>query len=168
MADIADADPVVVDSRPAMARRADKVSEVVARAIVHDIVSRGLEPGATLPSEAVMLARFQVGRASLREALRILEVHGLITIKPGPGGGPFSTASGTAARTWRTRSSRSAATRSASSARRFEHTAAATANALIAGVSSVPERRPGGLHSDKRQLRPDCDALLPARWRDVS
>jgi DNA-binding FadR family transcriptional regulator len=71
-----------------MARRADKVSEVVARAIVHDIVSRGLEPGATLPSEAVMLARFQVGRASLREALRILEVHGLITIKPGPGGGP--------------------------------------------------------------------------------
>lgn len=74
---------------PLMARRADKVSEVVARAIVQDIVTRGLQPGATLPSEAIMLARFQVGRASLREALRILEVHGLITIKPGPGGGPI-------------------------------------------------------------------------------
>lgn len=77
-------------SEPApAARRTDKVSEVVARAIVHDIVSRGLQQGDTLPPEAVMLARFQVGRASLREALRILEVHGLITLKPGPGGGPI-------------------------------------------------------------------------------
>lgn len=73
----------------ALARRADKVSEVVARAIVHDIVDRGLEAGSTLPAEAIMLSRFKVGRASLREALRILEVHGLITIKPGPGGGPI-------------------------------------------------------------------------------
>jgi DNA-binding FadR family transcriptional regulator len=72
----------------AVARRTDKVSEVVAKAIVRDIVARGLEPGAVLPSEAIMLGRFQVGRASLREALRILEVHGLISIKPGPGGGP--------------------------------------------------------------------------------
>ena len=29
-----------------------------------------------------------MGRASLREGLRILEIQGLITIKPGPGGGP--------------------------------------------------------------------------------
>jgi DNA-binding FadR family transcriptional regulator len=29
-----------------------------------------------------------VGRASLREALRLLEVQGLIVIRPGPGGGP--------------------------------------------------------------------------------
>jgi DNA-binding FadR family transcriptional regulator len=35
-----------------------------------------------------MLQRFRVGRASLREALRILEVYGLIAIRPGPGGGP--------------------------------------------------------------------------------
>lgn len=35
-----------------------------------------------------MLATFDVGRGSLREALRILEVHGLLTIRPGPGGGP--------------------------------------------------------------------------------
>lgn len=86
-----DVAPIETESAegPVVARRADKVSEVVARAIVHDIVTRGLEQGATLPSEAVMLARFQVGRASLREALRILEVHGLITIKPGPGGGPI-------------------------------------------------------------------------------
>jgi GntR family transcriptional regulator, transcriptional repressor for pyruvate dehydrogenase complex len=35
-----------------------------------------------------MLERYRVGRASLREGLRILEIQGLITIKPGPGGGP--------------------------------------------------------------------------------
>jgi GntR family transcriptional repressor for pyruvate dehydrogenase complex len=87
MPEVAPVDAPEADS--IAARRADKVSEVVARAIVHDIVTRGLKQGDTLPSEAVMLARFQVGRASLREALRILEVHGLITIKPGPGGGPI-------------------------------------------------------------------------------
>jgi DNA-binding FadR family transcriptional regulator len=34
-----------------------------------------------------MLARYRVGRGSLREALRILEVQGLIVIRPGTGGG---------------------------------------------------------------------------------
>ncbi|MDQ1395261.1 MAG: GntR family transcriptional regulator, transcriptional repressor for pyruvate dehydrogenase complex [Acidimicrobiaceae bacterium] len=36
-----------------------------------------------------MVEKYRVGRASLREALRILEVHGLIVIRPGPGGGPM-------------------------------------------------------------------------------
>lgn len=70
------------------ARRAEKISEVVARSIAHDIASRGLSPGTTLPSEAAMLERYHVGRASLREGLRILEINGLISVRPGPGGGP--------------------------------------------------------------------------------
>jgi GntR family transcriptional regulator, transcriptional repressor for pyruvate dehydrogenase complex len=41
-----------------------------------------------LQPEADMVQRFQVSRGSLREALRILEVHGLIVIKSGPRGGP--------------------------------------------------------------------------------
>jgi DNA-binding FadR family transcriptional regulator len=50
-----------------------------------------------LPSEAAMLEQFQVGRWSLREALRILEVQGLLTLKPGPGGGPIVSEPGSAA-----------------------------------------------------------------------
>lgn len=65
-----------------------KTSEQVARLIVRDAVTRDMAPGTPLPSEAVMLQYYGVSRASLREALRILEVHGLITIKSGPGGGP--------------------------------------------------------------------------------
>jgi len=69
-------------------RRAEKVAEVVARDIVRRVGDQGLAPGTQLPGEAEMLAEYGVGRASLREALRILEVHGLIWIRPGPGGGP--------------------------------------------------------------------------------
>jgi GntR family transcriptional repressor for pyruvate dehydrogenase complex len=68
-------------------RRTEKISEVIAREIVKD--SRGLPPGTMLPSEAKLLEKYQVGRASLREALRLLEVQGLIVIRPGPGGGPM-------------------------------------------------------------------------------
>jgi GntR family transcriptional repressor for pyruvate dehydrogenase complex len=68
-------------------RRTEKISEVIAREIVKD--SRGLVPGTMLPPEAKLLEKYQVGRASLREALRLLEVQGLIVIRPGPGGGPM-------------------------------------------------------------------------------
>ena len=52
------------------------------------IVARGLTTGDRLPLEAAMLQQYRVSRASLREALRLLEVQGLISLKPGPGGGP--------------------------------------------------------------------------------
>jgi DNA-binding FadR family transcriptional regulator len=72
---------------PVAQRRTEKISEIVAREIVHDM--RSLPPATMLPPEAVMLDKYRVGRASLREALRILEVQGLIVIRPGPGGGPM-------------------------------------------------------------------------------
>lgn len=71
-----------------VSRRTEKISEHIARQLLRDIQVQGLVPGDTLPSEAVMLERFDIGRGSLREALRILEVNGLVTIKTGPGGGP--------------------------------------------------------------------------------
>jgi GntR family transcriptional regulator, transcriptional repressor for pyruvate dehydrogenase complex len=66
----------------------EKVASRVARLIVGDIVESGRQPGDGLAPESLMAQRFGISRASLREALRILETQGLITIKPGPGGGP--------------------------------------------------------------------------------
>jgi len=79
------------DGRPPTPRllRPTKLAERVAMAIVHDIAEQRLSPQSMLPSEAEMLVQYQVGRASLREALRLLEVQGLIVMKPGPGGGPM-------------------------------------------------------------------------------
>ena len=71
-----------------MAQRTEKVAESVARQILQDIRRNRLGPGSMLPPESTMVERFGVGRGSLREALRILEVNGLVTLKPGPRGGP--------------------------------------------------------------------------------
>jgi GntR family transcriptional regulator, transcriptional repressor for pyruvate dehydrogenase complex len=71
-----------------LAPRTEKVAESIARQILQDIQRNHLEPGAMLPPESAMVERFGVGRGSLREALRILEVNGLVTLKPGPRGGP--------------------------------------------------------------------------------
>ena len=68
--------------------RTVKASERVAQEIVRDIVLRGLQTGDRLPREAAMVDEYGVSRTSLREALRLLEVQGLISLKPGPGGGP--------------------------------------------------------------------------------
>ncbi len=69
--------------------RTEKKSERVAQRILDDTLARGLPAGTPLPNEVTMLAEYGVGRITLREALRILEVHGLLTIRPGPGGGPI-------------------------------------------------------------------------------
>ena len=70
-----------------VARRTLKTSEVVALEIIRDIVAQQLQPGDRLPLEAEMVVQYRVSRSSLREALRLLEVQGLIAIRPGPGAG---------------------------------------------------------------------------------
>src|SRR5262249_39838020 len=64
-----------------------KTSEIVALEIVRDIVAQQLKAGDRLPLESEMLVHYRVSRSSLREALRLLEVQGLIAIRPGPGAG---------------------------------------------------------------------------------
>lgn len=66
-----------------------KIAERIASTIVGMIVENNLQPGDRLPNEADMLEQFDVGRGSLREALRILETYGLINLRSGPGGGPI-------------------------------------------------------------------------------
>lgn len=84
---------VTADSRPEGSEdngvaRGMKTSERIAAIIIQDIAAQGLVPGDRLPNEAAMIERFQLGRGSVREALRILEVHGIIQLRSGPGGGP--------------------------------------------------------------------------------
>jgi len=72
----------------AASRRRPKRSELVAAEIVEEIAGRGLRPGDLLAPEGAMLDHYGIGRASLREGLRLLESQGVVSLKPGPGGGP--------------------------------------------------------------------------------
>ncbi|MGO1236570.1 FadR/GntR family transcriptional regulator, partial [Microbacterium gubbeenense] len=71
-----------------MTLRPQKTALLVAQQIVADIQQRGNVAGDRLPPEKVMLEQYQIGRGTLRESLRFLELQGMITLKPGPGGGP--------------------------------------------------------------------------------
>src|SRR5659263_63183 len=59
--------------------------EYVLEKIKEMIVSGDLKPGARLPSERDFSSNLEVGRASVKEALRILEILGLIEVKHGDG-----------------------------------------------------------------------------------
>lgn len=72
-------------------RSRPKIAQVVAAEIVSDIVSAGLVEGDQLSTEATMVRDFDVGRASVREGLRLLEAFGLISIRQGSNGGPIIT-----------------------------------------------------------------------------
>jgi GntR family transcriptional repressor for pyruvate dehydrogenase complex len=76
--------------RRAKPARAHKAAMVIAQEIVHKISQNGYLPGTKLPTEKEMLEEYGVGRGTLRESLRFLEMNGVITMKPGPGGGPFT------------------------------------------------------------------------------
>lgn len=69
-------------------KRNPKTSERIARRLVNYIVDNDLAEGTLLPTEKELVQAFGVGRTTLREALRLLETRGVITIRPGPGGDP--------------------------------------------------------------------------------
>ncbi len=62
-------------------------SEIVAEQIRTQIATGELKPGDILPSESVLLDRYQVARPTMRGALRILESDGLVTVERGTNGG---------------------------------------------------------------------------------
>ncbi len=55
---------------------------------MNDIRDGTLGPGALLDPEHVMVETYGAARATVREALRYLEMQGALRIKAGPGGGP--------------------------------------------------------------------------------
>lgn len=65
-----------------------KTSELIARDLAAYIVDQELPEGTSLPPEREMVESFGIGRNTLREALRLLETRGVLTIRSGPGGGP--------------------------------------------------------------------------------
>lgn len=70
------------------AERPKKLAQNVARAILQWVTDNNMPAGTALPPEADLLEIFGVGRSSLREALRILENHGLVEVRTGRHGGP--------------------------------------------------------------------------------
>jgi GntR family transcriptional repressor for pyruvate dehydrogenase complex len=87
-----DGTPPAPDGPPplvATRRRSPKQSELIARDLATYIVDADLPPGTPLPPEREMVESLGVGRTTLREALRLLETRGVLTIRSGPRGGPI-------------------------------------------------------------------------------
>ena len=70
-----------------LAIRQLKRSDLVAQEIKRLITEKNLSPGDRLPRESELQAQFQVSKGTIREALKSLEVQGLVTISTGPSGG---------------------------------------------------------------------------------
>ena len=66
-----------------------KASEVLANELRESILSGRFPEGTALPTERDMVTQTQMSRTTVREALRILEVQGLVRIKTGRSGGAF-------------------------------------------------------------------------------
>ncbi len=67
--------------------RVKKTAELVAANIRRAIIRGETPPGENLPAEAKLIERFEVSRPTIREALRILEFEGLISVSRGARGG---------------------------------------------------------------------------------
>jgi DNA-binding FadR family transcriptional regulator len=67
-------------------------AEGVARALEEEIVNAGMSAGSRLGTKHEIRERFGVATATVNEALRVLEIRGLVSARPGPGGGLFVTA----------------------------------------------------------------------------
>ena len=67
--------------------RIPKAAELVAGHIRRQIVTGQLEEGDALPPESMLMEQFGISRPTLREAFRILESEGLITVRRGARGG---------------------------------------------------------------------------------
>jgi GntR family transcriptional repressor for pyruvate dehydrogenase complex len=66
---------------------AGKTAERLLFDLVHDIAADGLRAGDRLPSQPELMRRHGVGPTPLREALRMLELAGLVSVRPGPNAG---------------------------------------------------------------------------------
>ena len=68
--------------------KAKRTFEEVSQLIKDQIFKGVFKPGDKLPPEAQLAKQFNLGRQTIREALRLLELSGFITVQKGGGGGP--------------------------------------------------------------------------------
>lgn len=64
-------------------------AEAIARELEGEIAGGTYSPGARLGTKRDLRLRFGVAVATINEAVRLLEIRGLIQARPGPGGGVF-------------------------------------------------------------------------------
>jgi len=69
-----------------------KAARMVADALRERILDKQVVAGSHLPPAEVLIEEFGVSRATLREALNVLESEGLVRLRRGPGGGAIVTA----------------------------------------------------------------------------
>ncbi len=81
--------PVSDAPLPRLSPRRRKRPDIIAEHIRNLIAERGLMPGDRLPQEWLTPDALKASRGTLREAMKVLEIQGLITSKTGPGGGAF-------------------------------------------------------------------------------
>jgi GntR family transcriptional repressor for pyruvate dehydrogenase complex len=67
--------------------RSPRVADVIARELRQRILSGALRDGESLPKQDELIAQFEAGLPAVREALRILELEGLISVRRGNVGG---------------------------------------------------------------------------------
>lgn len=117
--------------------RVPKASDVLAEDIKERILSGGLSEGDVLPPERELVSQTRLSRATVREALRVLEVQGLLQIKTGRSGGAF--------------------------VRRPGHDAVTNSIEL---VIRGQQTRLSTLHEAREAIEPDCAALAAVRRTD--
>src|SRR5256885_11752125 len=63
--------------------------ELIEASIRREIYNGSLVPGQKLPNEFELARQFNVGRSAVREALKVLELAGLLVVRRGYNGGTF-------------------------------------------------------------------------------
>ena len=84
-----DGHPVTRRHRAPARIRQPRVAEMLADVLREEILSGAVEDGALLPKLDDLLAEYRTSKASVREAFRILETEGLISVPRGNVGGAF-------------------------------------------------------------------------------
>src|SRR6516164_7199282 len=85
----ADANPRSQSEFRLSAVEVPKASDVLASELRERILTGELVEGTALPAERELVKQTQMSRATVREALRILEVQNLVRVRAGRAGGAF-------------------------------------------------------------------------------